>query len=203
MTSPAPSSRPSLDRIEVGGPLAPWERLGLTPVGETFLLGDVALRIAGGEPGIRAWALHGVPAGELAGLRCASAEDARPAIAVEHALGVSGIDHVVAVTADLDAAVGELAAAGLDHRRTRDAGEGRRQAFFVLGPCLLELVGPVDGPTRFWGLTLVVEDLDAAAARLGDLLGPVKDAVQPGRRIATVRREAGLGLPVALMTPRH
>jgi hypothetical protein len=28
----------------------------------------------------------------------------------------------------------------------------------------------------------------------------VKDAVQPGRRIATVRREAGLGLPVALIS---
>jgi hypothetical protein len=29
----------------------------------------------------------------------------------------------------------------------------------------------------------------------------VKDAVQPGRRIATVRKQAGLGLPVALITP--
>jgi hypothetical protein len=56
---------------------------------------------------------------------------------------------------------------------------------------------------RFWGLTLVVDDLDAAAARLGDRVGPVKDAVQKGRRIATLRREAGLGVPVALMSPRR
>jgi hypothetical protein len=35
------------------------------------------------------------------------------------------------------------------------------------------------------------------------LLGDIRDAVQPGRRIATVRREAGLGVPVALMTPRR
>ncbi len=62
--------------------------------------------------------------------------------------------------------------------------------------------GPSDGSVRFWGLTLVVSDLDAAAARLGSRLGAVKDAVQPGRRIATVRREAGLSVPLALMTPR-
>jgi hypothetical protein len=32
------------------------------------------------------------------------------------------------------------------------------------------------------------------------VLGSVRDAVQPGRRIATMRREANLGLPVAFMT---
>lgn len=73
----------------------------------------------------------------------------------------------------------------------------------MLGPCLLELGGPAPGDARLWGLTLAVEDLDAAAALLGDRLGHVKDAVQPGRRIATVRREAGLSVPVALMTPRR
>jgi hypothetical protein len=30
----------------------------------------------------------------------------------------------------------------------------------------------------------------------------VKAAVQAGRRIATVRKEAGLGLPVALISPK-
>jgi hypothetical protein len=72
----------------------------------------------------------------------------------------------------------------------------------VLGPCLLELGGPAEGPIRFWGLTLVVDDLDDAARQLGDRLGAIKDAVQPGRRIATLRRDAGLSVPIALMTPR-
>ncbi len=58
------------------------------------------------------------------------------------------------------------------------------------------------GPARLWGVTAVVEDLDALAARLGDRLGAPGDAVQPGRRIATLRREAGLGVPLAFMTPR-
>jgi len=71
-----------------------------------------------------------------------------------------------------------------------------------VGPCLLELGGPAEGDVRFWGLTLVVDDLDAAAERLGGRLGRVKEAVQPGRRIATVQREAGLSVPLAFMTPR-
>ena len=43
--------------------------------------------------------------------------------------------------------------------------------------------------------------LDVASALLGDRLGRVKDAVQPDRRIATLRREAGAGIPLAFMSP--
>jgi hypothetical protein len=46
-----------------------------------------------------------------------------------------------------------------------------------------------------------VADLDAAIDVAGpELVGDAKDAVQPGRRIVTVRSEAGLGLPVAMMS---
>ena len=114
---------------------------------------------------------------------------------VEHPNGAVGIDHVVMLTDDFDATVRRLREDGLDLRRTRDAGDGRRQAFFVLGPCLLEVAGPVEGGERLWGLTLVAPDL----APFG---GNPKDAVQPGRRITTIPREAGLGIPVAVMTPR-
>lgn len=115
------------------------------------------------------------------------------------------MDHVVAVTPDLGRTRRALAEAGLEPRRVREAGDGTRQAFYVLGTALLELAGPVGepGPAAFWGLTLVVEDLLAAAREMGESLGPIREAVQPGRRIATVREEhAGLGLPVALMSPR-
>jgi hypothetical protein len=51
-------------------------------------------------------------------------------------------------------------------------------------------------------LALVVDDLDAACLRLGaELIGEPRDAVQPGRRIATLRPAAGVGIPIALMTP--
>ena len=37
---------------------------------------------------------------------------------------------------------------------------------------------------------------------LGPLLGQVRNTVQPGRRIATVRPEAGVPVALALMTPQ-
>jgi hypothetical protein len=58
-----------------------------------------------------------------------------------------------------------------------------------------------DGPARLWGLAFGVESLDATAATLGPLLGEPRPAVQPGRSIATLRREARLGPAVAFMSP--
>jgi hypothetical protein len=106
-----------------------------------------------------------------------------------------------------------LGRAGLDLRRIREeptpAG-APRQAFFRLGAAILEVVqepaeatehGDGDRPAFFWGLALVAPDLDATVAALGDRVSEVRPAVQPGRRIATLRRAAGLSLPLALMTP--
>ena len=88
-------------------------------------------------------------------------------------------------------------------RRTRDAGNGTTQTFFRAGEVIVELVGPipdVDGE-RFWGLALTVADLDACAALFGDRLGAMKDAVQAGRCIATLRHKAfGLTVPIAFMS---
>jgi hypothetical protein len=80
-----------------------------------------------------------------------------------------------------------------------------------LGPAILEVVQEPaeateraggDRPAFFWGLAFIAPDLDATVAHLGDRAGEARDAVQPGRRIATLRRSAGLSVPVALMTPR-
>jgi hypothetical protein len=85
-----------------------------------------------------------------------------------------------------------------------------RQAFFRLGSVVLEVVQEPpeateraggDRPAFFWGLAFVAPDLEQTVAFLGDRVGDVRDAVQPGRRIATLRRSAGLSVPVALMTP--
>jgi hypothetical protein len=46
---------------------------------------------------------------------------------------------------------------------------------------------------------VIVADLDALAERLGPLLRPIKPAVQPGRRIATLDRSAGLSPQIAFM----
>ena len=121
---------------------------------------------------------------------------------------------MVAITPVLERTVAALQAAGLDLRRIREeptpAG-APRQAFFRLGATILEVVqeppeaiergGGPDRPAFFWGLAFLASDLDATVAGLGDKVSEARDAVQPGRRIATLRRAAGLSLPVALMTP--
>jgi hypothetical protein len=194
--------RPELDELVLGDPPAAWEALGFTVLDGVAPIGDVRVRLSGRGGGIERWSLRGLaPHADLDGLPT-SVSGAPPAEPVEHEIGAVAVDHVVALTPDFDRTTGKLRAAGLDYRRTRAAG-GMRQAFFVIGPCLLELGGPAEAERPWlWGLTLVVEDLDAAAELLGARLGQVKDAVQPGRRIATVGREAGLGVPLALITPR-
>jgi hypothetical protein len=127
---------------------------------------------------------------------------------------VVGIDHVVAISPSFERSVDALTAAGMDLRRVREeptpAG-APRQAFFRLGAEILELVaepdevaarrGGPDRPVQFWGLALLAPDIDRAAAAFAPHSGEVRPAVQPGRRIATVKRSAGLAVPLALMSP--
>jgi hypothetical protein len=187
-----PSSRPELTGLTLGGTPEPWEQFGFTLTDGEIHVGGVRLSFDGGEPGIRGWTLNNDKGSDLA---------------LPHQNGVTGIDHVVALTNDLDQAVLAFTERGFDHRRTREDAE-RRQAFFVLGPCLLELVGnvPDAGGFALWGITFVTNDVEASTNALAacgnERSDPFKDAVQPGRRIATVPREAGLGFPVALITPR-
>jgi len=166
----------------------------------------VRLRFCGGEGGIEGWALRDADCAELDGLPAAS-DEAEPAEAAPHPNGALRVDHLVVFTPDLKRTVAAAEGAGLGLRRIREADEPGppvRQAFFRLGEVILEVVENArapDGPARFWGITLCVADIDACAALLGENLGEVHDAVQNGRRIATVRREAGLGVPVALISP--
>jgi hypothetical protein len=197
-----------LAELLLGGSAAPWDRLGFAADEDGGLrIGSVRLRFAGGEPrGIEGWALVGASGDELDGLATRAAELSNPGEPAVHPNGALRLDHVVVFTPDLERTFAALAASGLELRRVRDAGSPEhpvRQGFYRLGEVVLEVVGDVepDGPARFWGLVAVVEDLDALAARLGDDLGAPRDAVQPGRRIATVRESAGLGVPLAFMTP--
>jgi hypothetical protein len=137
------------------------------------------------------------------GLPLVAAGDAPTGDAAPHPNGAVAVDHVVAFTGDMARTLAALERSGLDLRRLREPPEApARQAFLRLGPFILELVETGVEPPAFWGLVVVVADLDAAAERLGDHLGRPREAVQPGRRIATVRPEAGLSVALALMTPR-
>jgi len=195
--------------LVVGGPPEPWERLGLVVVDGTIPLFGPGIRIdASAPPGLVRWQLSGIDESvtSIDGLATEAAAPATP-VYVEHRNGAIGLDHVVVTTNDLARTCQAVeAATGAPLRRVREVGE-IRQGFHRLGGGgliveVVERAGLPEGPASFWGFVLNVEDLDAAAALIGpDGIGEVKDAVQPGRRIATVRAELGLGLPVALMTP--
>jgi hypothetical protein len=207
-------SGPELRTLTVADDPATWRRLGFT-VGDDrrATVGGIELELAGPAAGrgITAWALSGVELdGELDGLPTHVVAAAAPPATGDHPNGAVAIDHVVVTTPDVERTFAALAAAGLDLRRVRetDGPQGPvRQGFYRVGGALLEVAGPVTasggGPAAFWGLVIVVEDLDALAGRLGDDLGTARDAVQPGRRIATLRASAGASVAVAFMTPRR
>ena len=206
---------PSLDELTVADAAAAWRACGFEVEGDVFTVGETRVRLApdGGGKGLTGWSLRGLESTELDGLATTRSDRPPPAEQPVHPNGVTALDHVVAISSDLDRTVAALRAAGLDLRRIREeptpAG-APRQAFFRLGEPILEVVQTPaeaiertggDRPAFFWGLAFVAAEIEATVASLGDRAGEIRDAVQPGRRIATLRRSAGLSLPVALITP--
>jgi hypothetical protein len=212
-----PDPKPTIEELAIADDTAAWRRLGFEVDGDRCRIGAVRLRLLGGDAGsgIVGWTVRGLSANDLDGVPTSLAGPASPGAEVPespapHPNGALAIDHVVVLTPNLERTNRALERAGLELRRIREAGTGQnpvRQGFFRLGDVILEVVearaeGEVEtAPARFWGLVVVVDDLDRVAAMLGRDLGAPKDAVQPGRRIATVRGSAGLSLPLALMTP--
>ncbi|HET7120740.1 MAG TPA: VOC family protein [Solirubrobacterales bacterium] len=205
----------TIDELIVGDDPAAWAACGFEVEGDACVIEEIRIRFAPGEGrGLLGWSLREVASTELDGLPTWRSEQPAPAPTGAHPNGVAALDHVVAISSDLDRTIGALERAGLDLRRVREeptpAG-APRQAFFRLGPAILEVVQEPaeataraggDRPAFFWGLAFSVPDLDAAVAGLGERVSEARPAVQPGRRIATLRRAAGLSLPIALITPR-
>ena len=175
-----------------------WRALGFeVSADDEVRLGDVAVRLDSAGGGLRAWELRGEGEGDVAGLP--TTWTAAPAPAQPGALT---LDHVVVLCEALDPVLEGMQAAGGSLRRRGGPPElPRPMAFVRFGSGVIE-VTEAPGPARFWGLVAVVEDLDAFVAAADGLIGPPRQAVQPGRRIATVRPEAGLETALALMSPR-
>ena len=222
-TDVAPRARRAGDRRPAG---AVGERSGSrsAPTG-TVRLGGVTLRLGAAGEGITGWTLRGIETTDAIETADASTTTVRrrpptpvvdtPPTPVidesvdrvaagadpsEHPNGAIALDHVVILTPDFDRTAAALADRGMPLRREAER-NGARQGFRRLGPAIMEIVQAPDGDTRFWGLVVIVSDLDALRERLGDDLGEPRPAVQPGRRIATLRRSAGLGPAVAFMDP--
>lgn len=204
----------TLDELMVADSPEPWKACGFQVEDEVCVLGEVRIRfVAEKGRGLVRWSLRGADSLELDGLPTVLSDRPPPGRAPTHPNGVTSLDHVVAISADLDRTVAALETAGLDLRRVREeptpAG-APRQAFFRLGATILEVVQEPpeaterhggDRPAFFWGLALTAPDLEQTVTFLGDRVSEIRPAVQPGRQIATLRRSAGLSMPVALITP--
>jgi hypothetical protein len=206
---------PTIDELVIADLPERWSALGFTVADGACLLGTVRVVMAGPESGrgIIGWSLRGAASTELDGLPTTASERPAPERAPEQPNGVLAIDHLVAIAPAFERSVQALQEAGLDLRRVREeptpAG-APRQAFFRLGEEILELVaepgevseraGGADRPTRFWGLALRTDEMERTVEAFGEHAGPIRPAVQPGRRIATVRRSAGLAVPLALVS---
>jgi hypothetical protein len=198
-----------LAAIDIGGDRVPWEAIGLRADDQGRIpFANGALVFEAGGHGIVGLAIDGVerlPA-QIEGIPLRAGT---VVAGIEHPIGAFEIDHVVIMTDSLDRTSESVTEAlGLECRRIRET-ETVRQAFHRFADqggvrgCIIEIVenARVARPALF-GLVLNLADLDAAAARSGpDVIGDPKPAVQPGRRIATVRSTAGLGVAVALMSP--
>lgn len=182
----------SIAALVVGGAPEPWESLGFAKLSSEgsrtlFSLTDVMLIVdASNEPGMVAWQLADEPFDGPRG-----------------DIGCLGVDHVVWRTDDLEATCADITRlTGAPLKRVREAGNGIVQGFHRVGSVVVEVVagGAPAGTPFLWGFVVNVTDLDAVCGFAGpDVLGPPKAAVQPGRRIATARSTAGLGVPFALM----
>lgn len=167
--------------------------------------GGAAGAAANVGPGLTGWAFSGIAdVGDVAGFPT-EVVDVEPPVFAAHPLGASQLDHVVIFTGNMDEVSAAIEArTGCERKRVRDLGE-MQQGFHRIGRggLIVEIVQHADRDrtTEMWGLVLIVDDLDAACDLLGEeKISPPKEAVQPGRRIATIRPDVGLGTAVALMS---
>ncbi len=206
------TAEPAVVAIEVGDEASAWESAGFTVANNIAQVGGIAITLTGRDDtsGIRSWTWSGLAGAEpIDGLPTGTGA-AATVMPGAHANGVTLLDHVVVVTPNLERTVPAFEARGLDVRRVRDTdqyGPAFRQVFFRGGETIIELIGPDepnegdDRAAHFYGLAFTVADLDATVALLEGNVSGIKDAVQPGRQIVTLRHEAfDISVPIALMS---
>lgn len=226
------AAEPTLCTLHIGDDPTTWRAAGFdisqrSTTIPAIQLGAVSIQLHGadGPRGLLRWDLvlpersasqadsppSAFAGGDLDGLPTAWVADTPEASLATHPNRVSSIDHIVVSSPDVDRTVRALTTHGFRERRRRTTGrygEPMVQVFFWVGDVILELVGPTDvpadpgGPAAFFGLALTSATLEATAVGLGDLLGPPREAVQPGRFISTLRLDrVGGSVPTVIMSP--
>ncbi len=205
---PNPGS-PVLTRLDLPGTPACWEALGFSVSSGELRIGQVVCRLGASET---SWGFDrpDVLISDVAAAAVSPQSALEMPTPTAHANGAFKVDHIVLASDDPRGTKSELESFGFVAKGARivgDPGAQRSQTFFWSGELLLELVGSANGGgtevprARIWGVTFVVDDLDRLAQAAGRLVSQQRAAVQSGRKIAIVSKDAGVGLEVAFMSP--
>jgi len=195
---PNPGS-PVLTRLDLPGATACWEALGFSISSGKLRVGQVVCHLGASET---SWGFDrpDVLISDVAAAAVSPQSALEVPTPTTHANGAFKVDHIVLASDDPRGTKSQLESFGFVAKGARivgDPGAESSQTFFWSGELLLELVGPADGAgtevprARIWGVTFVV----------GRLVSQQRAAVQSGRKIAIVSKDAGVGLEVAFMSP--
>ena len=193
-----------LAALRVPGGADPWQALGFAVVDDTVALANGAVRLGADECSLELESSDR----DVAAVDGVAVTTGSRADALVHPNGAVELDHIVIMTDSIErtsAAIEDVL--GLEQRRLRET-DTVRQTFhrFADAPdgtrgCIVEVVERPDLPgAAIWGVVMIVDDIDRAAAGSNGLIGMPKPAVQPGRQIASVSRTAALSLAVAVMS---
>ena len=209
-TNPTKKVEPTIAELHVGDDPTAWERLGFCINENRSLIGRTEVVFSDGPRGIHSWVLRNSMPSQFGSIPTTLTENPVPNPSAAHPNGSIGFHHVVLMVPAFDIGKTALSNAGVQVEQGRPFGSTEKamlRSAPKMGDIELELIGPESEDRsrhwQLWGLVVAVSDIDATSELLGDLLGQVKPAVQPHRRIATLKKEAELGVAVAFLGPKE
>jgi catechol 2,3-dioxygenase-like lactoylglutathione lyase family enzyme len=192
---------------------AAWRSAGLEPSGPQDGLGRDA-----DSGAIRRWARLDASPGTTRGIPIFAIQHRSPADVLPRCearsspeASVTGLDHVVVLSADIEATRAVFGdrlglRLALDRRFEQ---RGVRLLFFRVGGATVEIAGRLaaeprpEASDRFGGLAWRVANIDGARARVADAgfeLSQVREGAKPGTRVFTLRGEP-CGVPTLFIGP--
>ncbi len=201
---------PSIAELHVGDDPSAWKRAGFRINDGRCVVGTTEIVFSDGPKGIHSWVLrHSLPS-QFGSIPTTFTEKPVPERSIAHPNGSVGFHHVVLMVPEFALGKTALTGAGVQVEDGRIFGSPEKEMLRSapkMGDIELELIGPKNEDRSrnwdLWGLVIAVDDIDATSELLGDLLGQVKPAVQPHRRIATLKKEAELGVAIAFLGPKE
>jgi hypothetical protein len=208
---------PRLTELRIGDSEDLWLDLGFETAEGRCRLGTTDIVLTGSTEGrgIHGWTWSGAHStaqvGDITTAVVSAPDDDRDDDVTPgptHRNGAVGLFYVVLFGPSWKEAAGAVASLGLDPGHGVAMGSSRPVTLRSLadaGDVGVEVIGPEEPDPargwRLWGIIVEVDDLDRTAEHLGRRLRSIKQAVQPGRRIATLDKAAGSTVATAFIGP--